>query len=253
MSIPRNLYHYTDINSLALILANQTIRFSALNNVNDTAEGKSADIGDLGMYIFVSCWTVTKKEYLPIWNMYTPQMRGVRIKLPFPVFNIYKNGEHESLFQDEELVTENHMLLSSGKPYRHVIYTNDPLKLKPKSIRKIDDEYEGIHFDGLGLYKEKIWGFEYELRFRFSAVPKPKTKNINDTFNIGELTKIIDQRVSLGFNFYDLKIADVAFEQMEITLGPKLLPGDKEIVQSLLSNYNPKAKILNSELTGKIR
>ena len=53
MEPPKQIYHYTQINSLALILANKTIRFSALNSVNDPTEGKSADAGDLGMYLFI--------------------------------------------------------------------------------------------------------------------------------------------------------------------------------------------------------
>ena len=63
----------------------------------------------------------------------------------------------------------------------------------------------------------------------------------------------IDSRVPLGFNYYDLKISDKAFEKMEITIGPKLVLGDAEIVQSLVSKYNTKAKIIKSDLTGKIR
>jgi hypothetical protein len=252
MSIPRSLNHYTEINSLALILANQTIRFSALNTVNDTSEGISMDSGDLGMYVFVSCWSVTKKEYLPLWNMYTPKMRGVRIELPFPVFNIYEIGNNESLFKESELITENHIKLSRGKPYRHIIYTNDKKKLQPKLYRKIKEKYDGVYLDGLGLYKDKIWMFEYEMRFKFSAVPKPITQGILDSFPVNDFAKLIETRTPLDFSYYDLKISDSAFEKMKIILGPRIGPGDEEIVRSLVSNFNPKAKIVQSELRDKI-
>lgn len=253
MTIPSNLYHYTEINSLGLILANKTIRFSALNRVNDMSEGHAMDIGDLGMYVFVSCWTISSKESLPLWNMYTPRMRGVRIKIPFPVFDLFKYGEHEALFKEEDFITENHLILSRGKPYKKVIYTNDIKKLKPKIIREIDNNLEGLHLDSLGIYKEEIWDFEDEMRFRFLAIPKPKTTNIHDELELKDLTKIIDSRTPLGFSFFDLKISESTFEKMEITLGPKLLPGDQEIIQSLVAYYNPKAKIRLSNLNDKIR
>lgn len=253
MSIPKYLYHYTEINSLALILANKTIRFSALNKVNDTNEGLSIDFGDLGMYVFVSCWAATRKEYLPLWNMYTPKMRGVRIELPFPIFNIYEVGKNESLFKEEELITENHIKLSSGKPYRHIIYTDDEKKIRPKLSRKINDKYGGVYLDGLGVYKEKIWMFEYEMRFKFAVIPKPKTENIQDSFPVKEFIELYENRTPLGFSHYDLKISDSAFEKMKITLGPKISAGDEEIVRSLVANYSPKAKVIKSELTNKIR
>ena len=39
---------------------------------------------------------------------------------------------------------------------------------------------------------------------------------------------------------------------MEITLGPNVTEGDKIIVESLVSKYNPTAKIFNSCLHNKI-
>ena len=76
---------------------------------------------------------------------------------------------------------------------------------------------------------------------------------IHDSFKLKELTNLIDNRASLGFSHFDLEISEKAFEKMVITLGPRLNPGDKELVEALVSNYNPKAKIIKSDLTGKIR
>lgn len=253
MNSPNYIYHYTQINSLALILANRTIRFSALNKVNDPTEGQSADVGDFGMYLFVSCWTDMEKEHLPLWNMYTTSMRGIRIKLPFPIFPTYEYRGRQTLFNEEEMIQETYMILANREPFRRVIYTNNQEKLKPKSISRIDKNLEGINLDGIGLYKDEIWDFENEIRFFFGIVPKPKTAHVNDAFDIGELTKLIDDRSPLGFNHFDLKLDNKSFEKMEITLGPKILPGDREIVESLIERYNPTAKIHDSILMARIR
>lgn len=252
MNLPNYIYHYTQINSLALILANRTIRFSALNKVNDPGEGQSADVGDFGMYLFVSCWTDMEREHLPLWNMYT-NMRGVRIKLPFPIFPTYDYRGKQTLFKEEEMIKEAYMILPNREAFRRVIYTNDQEKLKPKSIRRIGRNLEGINLDEIGVYKDEIWAFENEIRFFFGIVPKPKTAHLNDAFDIDELTKLIDNRSPLGFNHFDLRLDNTCFEKMEITLGPKILPGDREIVESLIRRYNRTAKMHDSILMARIR
>ena len=56
------LYHYTDLQTLALILNNQTIRFSPLTRLDDPQEKETADVPNFGQSIFVSCWTQSKNR-----------------------------------------------------------------------------------------------------------------------------------------------------------------------------------------------
>ena len=51
------LYHYTSIETLALILANKTICFNNLLNVDDSEEAETFDMGKFGRFVYVSCWT----------------------------------------------------------------------------------------------------------------------------------------------------------------------------------------------------
>ncbi len=83
---PEYLYHYTSINTLALILRNKKIRFNRLDRVDDLLEADTSDLGDLGRLFFVSCWSSSDEENIPLWSMYTPNMAGVRIKLPVKMF-----------------------------------------------------------------------------------------------------------------------------------------------------------------------
>ena len=75
------LYHYTSIDTLLLILKNKTLAFNSLQNVDDLEEANSEDIEQIGKICYVSCWTNDASESIPMWNMYTPNMQGVRIKL----------------------------------------------------------------------------------------------------------------------------------------------------------------------------
>ena len=45
----------------------------------------------------MSCWTKNVDDVLPMWNMYTPDMHGVRIgmrELPFKLY-LYEKGTYE--------------------------------------------------------------------------------------------------------------------------------------------------------------
>ena len=85
------IYHYTSIDTLALILKNKTIKFNRLdNNLDDLVEGKITSKGvRLGHYGFVSCWTEESAESIPLWKLYTNNGIGVRIALEKDMFKDY--------------------------------------------------------------------------------------------------------------------------------------------------------------------
>ena len=64
------LYHYTNIESLALILKNRTIRFNSLDRMDDLQEKESADVKNIGQFCFITSWTSENTESIPMWNMY---------------------------------------------------------------------------------------------------------------------------------------------------------------------------------------
>ena len=80
------LYHYTSIENLSLILKYKTFRFKPLNTLDDLLEGICRDGFELRKCVFVSCWTEIERESIPFWNMYTPNMSGVRIRMPKKMF-----------------------------------------------------------------------------------------------------------------------------------------------------------------------
>ena len=95
------IHHYTNIETLALILKNRTIRFNRLDRVDDLEEGRAECSGiKLGQYIFVSCWTEEAEESIPLWRMYTEKGTGVRISLTKEMFKTYayNDGDIISVF-----------------------------------------------------------------------------------------------------------------------------------------------------------
>lgn len=54
------------------------------------------------------------------------------------------------------------------------------------------------------------------------------------------------------FRYFDLDIDPRFFEEMEITCSPQMTYGNRVILETLVEKYNPHAKIVESELLGKI-
>ena len=85
--ISMKIHQYTSIDSLALILKNKTIRFKRLDKMDDIEEAALSNAGiHLGGFMFVSCWTYNENESIPLWRMYTPTTKGVRISLDKDMF-----------------------------------------------------------------------------------------------------------------------------------------------------------------------
>lgn len=107
------LYHYTSIETLALILANKTICFNNLLNVDDSEEAETFDMGKFGRFVYVSCWTSDGQESIPLWNLYTPNMHGVRIRLP-KIFHLKKYSYNKNEYFLKESVET---YINVGKKY----------------------------------------------------------------------------------------------------------------------------------------
>lgn len=82
MDYPKTLYHYTSIESLALILKNKTIRLNSLDKMDDLQENIARDVENMGRIVFVSSWTKKEKDCVSMWKMYSGFESGVRIALP---------------------------------------------------------------------------------------------------------------------------------------------------------------------------
>lgn len=266
------LYHYTSIENLALILKNKTIRFNRLDRVDDVEESSIYEkTVPMGKYTFVSCWTDNEEESIPLWKMYTPQMKGVRIAMDYDMFlmkkineGIYKTpigsieikGEFETLCPIEEQFNDKYAILFNGKndPYffRRIEYVDmcEKAGLQAIQFKLVEDKVNlDVDTSKVGKYKNRRWAFQEEVRFALTIVPmviNPITHNL-------EIIQAIQSGLELPMMYYDLSLSEKALECMEITVSPCCNEADRIIVKSLVKAMNPAAKILSSGLSGYIR
>lgn len=269
------LYHYTNIESLALILKNRTIRFNSLDKMDDLQEQETGDIKNAGQFCYVSSWTEDDIESIPMWNLYSSLDAGVRIKLrKFPF------KEYENTIEALSAVTKTSVATSDGNSIKSIIplteilskgffspqamgkqdailfkveYTQDAEKLYPK-LHSNKGEDSSLAFGKLGKFKNVYWSFQKEWRYILYFLPM----NINQSpQNIFKNLQLMANRLFLGlekqpFPHYDMFIDDEAFFDMEITLSPKISMGNRTIVENLIDKYNPQAIIKDSTLLGLI-
>ena len=261
------IYHYTSIETLALILKNKTIRFNRLDHVDDVDEaayGSGVQKTLLGQYSFVSCWTKEESENIALWNMYT-NYKGVRIGLDEDMFITYAiNNKYKSFissmikFEDDYFISA---INNEAKLY-DIQYVQSP-ETYIKDLIHQEGDMVNINTNNIGIYKRKEWDCQKESRFRLTYFPvNPKyaeiikRKNL-DNFNLfteafSASFQSLKENYPLSFTFRDIPLKPEILDNIEVMLGPCTSEGEKAIVEALLKGFK-NYKIKDSLFKGKIR
>lgn len=262
------IYHYTSIDTLALILKSKKFKFNRLDQVDDLEESRygSGEFGTIvGQYAFVSCWTSDRDENLALWNMYT-KYKGVRIGMDEDFFIRNIGGIQNKYFTlPDDFKDCCGVLLQNEIKLYHIQYVDD-LEKKMKEIVSIRNGNVSIQFDKIGLYKRKHWEMQKECRFRIVIVPssneRETIKNVGSghlfyllehvlTSQANSILEMIKNTPIKGKSLY-IPFNEEKINSMEIMLGPNTTEGEKEIVRKLLQDY-PGVSIVNSFFDGNIK
>ena len=272
------LYHYTSLETLALILKNRTICFNNLLYVDDIEEAETEDMGKFGRYVYVSCWTDDSEESIPLWHMYTPNMHGVRIRMQYFPFKKYsfKKGEY---FLSEDVISyinltkiyeENKASIVSDQPHlEKVEYTDDKEKLFPKikteSFHRAVELYLAANsmsdikannlnftysFKDLGKYKRKNWEFQKEWRYIITLSPMGLHEANPPSFakQQEQIRRIENLSLEPPYKQIFLDIDSDALKDIEIVFGPKMSEAEKIMAKTLIKEYCPEATYRDSIL-----
>lgn len=272
------IHHYTEINTLALILKSRSIRFNRLDRVDDVSEANAFDKLNLGEFFFVSSWTYNDNESIPQWKMYTENMAGVRISLPKDVFkyeplevpeakSIQKKGEVRSPIPFNKLFTKNYLIppifIGDREQFiREVEYKDNFEKLKNEAIDVTIDRDKGkggeAHLEAefndptrIGSLKSPEWSFQKEIRFVLFIFPSLPVEPLSPEY-WKEFPNLAAQSLYSGqgpdLEHIDIEFSEEALNNTKVTLGPRCNEEDYVIVDSLLSKYSKNGKLVESKL-----
>ena len=270
------IYHYTTIDSLALILKNKTLLFNRLDCVDDMEEGAVVSQGVmLGKYTFVSCWTESGEESIPLWKMYAGNGMGVRIGLEKDMFKKYYvsniqlgKGLHteggiwlplpSSEFEHRDYCVLPVFNLEDGQGmfFRRIEYVDDVYE-RTKDVVKITPKGDGT-FDSqmalgeIGRYKHSRWAFQEEVRFALHIFPfNPLMEATNDVSSI-VLNAYLQNR-PLNFTKYHMHLDESVLSNIDITLSPNASESQRIIVEALAAQYATSATIRSSSLEHSVK
>lgn len=270
------LYHYTSLETLALILKNKTICFNNLLNVDDIEEAETEDMGKFGRFVYVSCWTEDHVESIPLWNLYTPDMHGVRLRLPkFPFKKYcYKAGQFhftedvETYINIENIYNENKVSIVAEQPKLiEVEYTDNKELLFPivkkescenafqkyigaKNISDIAGIELSYSFKELGKFKHKNWNFQKEWRYLLTSTPMGLQESNPPSFEKQQefVRRIENENLVPPYQRIFLNLDENAIEHLEIVFGPKMSDAEKILVKALLKQFAPNTIYRDSSL-----
>ena len=267
--VQKLIYHYTTIETLALILKNHTIRCSRLDKVDDIEESEftsGATNVRLGNYVFASCWTRCEEESIAEWKLYAGY-DGVRIALA-----------EDNVFQTYDITPEfpNSMKSYFKPPFspvgkdaicdprinpikcEDVVYTDDPYYLAQNAIFNTGT-HTALITTNAGKYKRRIWEFQQECRFKFLVYPMEakivenlgKTEiDLNQMFSISSqcMRNVLLNKQPISQEYYDAAMSSTALDNLQVMLGPRSSEAQETIVKALLNQYAPKAVLKHSML-----
>lgn len=275
INYPEFLYHYTSLDSLALILENKTICFNSLLNVDDIDEAETSDLGEFGKYVYVSCWTDDAKESIAMWQMYTQNMHGIRIQLPVFPFKKYYYKAGEMHFETDtttyidikKLYDDNKACIVAELPKLiPVTYTSEEALLRPKvkfgdTIEDCNDivdqkstgkQRRNIRYDlsDLGKFKKEDWCFQKEWRYWISMSPwgLKEAENATTSTHIEFAKRLEDKETLPPYEHFFVELSNDAISQMKIVFGPRMTEAEKILAKHLLSGNGLDGKWSESAL-----
>ena len=268
------IYHYTNLEALAMILKNKTIRFNRLDKVDDLEEGNAESLGvRFCKYVFVSCWTENSEESIPLWKMYGGDFGGIRISVDREMFQEYivsdldfggqkSQGSIITKIPAQHLTHPDFCFIpifdyDNDLFYRHVEYVDDVFQYTKDCIQitNIKDDRGDMKMEmkPFGSYKNKRWEFQDESRFVLYVLPcNPMLEGANPEVSSIVIQSLLGNK-SLPFTYYDMSLNEDALDKMEITLSPSASEAEKIIIQTLVEKFAPNAQVNNSVLGTVVR
>ena len=235
------LYHYTSINSLSLILKNRTMKFNRLDLVNDPLDGFSSDFSDAKKTVFVCCFTARKDDSLPMWSMYTRDMRGVRIGFSSDLFGQVQTHRFEMDLRHRKIDSLNEeQSMLAGPDKVEYLPTTDEINshiIKDLGHAKSFDTFK------IGKYKLIDWQFEQEYRFKLFSLPK-KFGALIKYGSYDKMIKEMQNEINHELENIYVDIEHNVFDKTQILLGPRTDDSDMLIVQALINSYAPEISIV---------
>ncbi len=243
------LWHYTSFENLKKILKDKKLKFNRIDKVNDRLESKIFGDDKLSHLVYISCFSKTECESIPMWDIYGRNKYGVRIGFRIKCSDfrrsfIDKQGETKcepSGYPLERIVKENNPCADwyYSIEMKDVVYDINQLKNSfiRQRIETSDDEIYNLTY--MAAIKRKEWQYEEECRL---------------------VTCLRSARDDVCIPEIDAIYVPIKYEQLQsitITFNPWMEEKDKENVRAFIKSIEELKDIdivyQNSVLEGELK
>ncbi|MGE5488234.1 MAG: DUF2971 domain-containing protein, partial [bacterium] len=218
-----------------LIFRNKTLRLNSLRNVDDAEEGLADIFGNMQRYVFVSSWTRDKAENIPLWSLYTPDMKGVRIGIdPEKIYLEYNEQGEVSNIHSVETIS----CYQNGQFLFDVDYGDNFIA----ELFSRDGSISQSNMERLGRTKSRSWEFQKECRFILYGLHRNNMKPHFVSARSWFFERIL-HKDNCSINHIDLMLSDTVWEDADILIGPAADLNDEQYLSSLINEYYPNSRI----------
>ncbi len=229
----KRIYHYTTLDALESILSNKTIRLKSLSEMDDMLEGGSIDFGDLSKFYYVSSWSLDEKENIPLWYMYTNELKGVRIEADEDFLSIDedRNGRVMNITNEDTFAYP----IISGKDSSFLISVKYQDYYEP-CITSLRGYIDTNKFNDIGRVKTTSWEFQKEIRFRLYGINKKNMVTFGDNDFERFSNSMLNNRPN-DTKYIDVKFDIEKFNNANFMLGPAAENEDFDRLNSLIKRF----------------
>lgn len=268
------IHHYTTLQNLALILSSGKLRFTRFDLLDDKEEVSviPEEVAFIRTWCFVSSWTDSEKESVPLWKMYSSIYDGVRISMPVDMFNKYNipffsKETHfgggilnspltkDEIFYNGKYLVTNKFVKEKCDFYKTVECRDDVAELY-KSFFKYDGKtLVASNLWDWGKYKYSHWDFLKEVRFVILTKPLPPLNHPKINNNYDNQYKYIDYAYNQpnSDRYIDVSLSKDALTNIKITMAPCISDANRILLRALVrDNGIDERCISDSEFKGKL-
>ena len=208
-------------------------------NVDDAEEGVLQDAASQASYTYVTCWTKSGSEIIPLWQNCVDSPFAVRI-------GVYSNILKPQFFKKHFISNHNnrnaYVFLFQRGAKRGSEFLSDVVYIAQPNIRMLRN-FRGMptedYIKNYGLTKNPHWAFQDEVRFIIQAVPISRIQPRPDASLFTLCQEAIINNDSTDISNIDMRYELDVMLKADLMLGPSTTEENEQELRLYLKEVLP--------------
>jgi len=203
--------------------------------MDDLTEGITYDFDSLANYFYVSSWSNNELENIPLWYMYTNEMKGVRVEADSNFLELEESTPDCRVLNivKDDVIAYRLMYDNDDSFLCDVLYTDEQETCLPHPRGYISPNILNV-----GSTKPRAWAFQSEVRFKLYGISKNDIAKYGDNLN-QRVWNAMYAHKNNSCEYIDLKFDLTRLNNANFLLGPNSAESELIELQNLIKEYLP--------------